>query len=287
MDDTLVTNGFSIVQVAETNPHGTLFAESVKKTGSKEPTEDVHSGPWVPSGEISSGDGNESDELYSSHENESSEYEKPKTPMHGQGKGANATASKAGCCHPPGFFSTPPNQNASGYSGHTSAGNYSFPELIEGESTMYDQGQGASATASNEPLGCHNPPGASKSTSQKASGYSDPVVPNISVFELMQIASALGENFESFELQQPDHQMELLKKLLALQTSVSDAQGSSGHCGSTADSALMSNCYSKAGYSVVITNGHLCESTSEKGVVVMKSGTQFCILIANNNNHGE
>lgn len=240
MDDTLVTNGFSIVQVAETNPHGTLFAESVKKTGSKEPTEDVHSGPWVPSGEISSGDGNESD-----------------------------------------------NQNASGYSGHTSAGNYSFPELIEGESTMYDQGQGASATASNEPLGCHNPPGASKSTSQKASGYSDPVVPNISLFELMQIASALGENFESSELQQPDHQMELLKKLLALQTSVSDAQGPSVHCGSTADSALMSNCYSKAGYSVVITDGHLCESTSEKGVIVMESGTQFCILIANNNNHGE
>ena len=277
---------FQLYQVAETNLKGTLFAESVhpEKTSSKEPTEDVHSGPWnFPTGEVSSGDGNVSDELYSSHDNESTEYEKPKTPMLGQGKGANASASKAGCYHPPGFFSTPPNQNASSYSGHASAGNYYFPE-----STMYGLGQGASATASNEPLGCHYPPGASKPTSQKAFGCSDHGIPNhISLIELMQIASALGENFESSELQQPEHQMELLKKLLALQTSVSDAQGSSGHYAPTTDSALMSNCYSKAGYSVVVTDGYLCESTSEKGVVEMKSGTQFCILIANNNNYGE
>jgi len=275
---------FQLYQVAETNLHGTLFAESVhpEKTSSKEPTEDVHSGPWdFPTGEVSSGDGNESDELYSSHDNESTPMHE--TPMHGQGKGANATASKAGCYHPPGFFSTPPNQNASGYSGHASAGNYYFPE-----STMYGLGQGASAAASNEPLGCHYPPGASKPTGQKSFGCSDQGIPNnFSLIELTQIASALGWNFESSELQQPEHQMELLKKLLALQTSVSDAQGSSSHCASTADSALMSNCYSKDGYSVVITNGLLSESTHEKGVVVMESGTQFCILIANNNNYGE
>jgi len=284
---------FRLYQVSETNPHGTLFVESPhpEMTGSKEPTEDGYSGPSTPTGEISFGDGNESDELYSSHENESPESEKPKTPMDGQGQGASATAGKGplGCYHPPGIFSIPLGHNAHGYSGHAGAGNYSFPDLIEGESTMDGQGQGASATASEGPLGCHHPPGvfSSKPCSQKASGQSDYVMPaNFSHSELLQLASALGLNFESSALQQPDNQVELLKKLLALQAGVSDAQGSSAYA-TAADSPLRSNCYSKAGYSVVITDGHLCESTSEKGVVVMESGTQFCILIANNNNYGE
>lgn len=230
-------------------------------TGSKEPTEDRYSGPWTPTGEISFGDGNESDELYSSHENESTESEKPKTPMDGQGLGASATASKGphGCYHPPGILSTPLDHKASGYGGLSGADGYSFPELIVGEG----QGQGAS-------------------------GYSDHVMPgNFSLSELMQLASTLGQNFEFSALQQPHNQVELLKKLQALQTSVSDAQGSSAYNAAAADSPLTSNCYSKAGYSVVITAGHLCESTSEKGVVVMESGTQFSILIANNNSYGE
>ena len=275
-------------QVSETNPHGTLFDESPYPgpTGSKEPTEDEYSGPLTPTGEISLVDGNESDELYD--ENESTESEKPKTPMYGQGKGASATASKAplGYYHPPDIFSAPLDHKASGCSGHVGAGDYSFPELIIEEGP----GQGASATASKGPQGFYHPPGvfSSKPTSQKASGYSDHVMPgNISLSELMQVASAFGVNFDSSALQQPDQQMELLKKLLALQTSVSDAQGSSTCNASAADSPSTSNCYSKAGYSVVITHGHLFESTSEKGVVVMESGTQFCILIANSNTYGE
>ena len=306
---------FQLYQVAEPNPHGTLFIESLHPgtTGSKEPTEsDAYSGPWSPTGDISFVDGNEVYEL--SDENESTlKSKKPKMPMHGQGQGASATASKAGCYHPPGFFSTPLDQKASDYSGYT--GDYSFPEAIVGESAMDGQGQKASATASK--AGCYHPPGffstpldgqgqgasatkglhgyhhppgvlSSTPTSQKASGYSDhAMAENISLFELTQIASALGLNIESSTSQQSNHQMELLKKLLALQTSVSDAQGSSSHDASTADSPLTSNCYSKAGYSVVITEGHLCESTDEKGVVVMESGTQFCILIANSNNYGE
>lgn len=357
---------FQLIQVSETNPHGTLFVESLhpEMTGSKEPTEGAYSGPSTPTGDISLGDGNESDGLYNSDQGESTESEKPKSPMHGQGQGASTTASKGplgchhppgifsmplnqkasgysghagagnysfpkliegespmhgqgqgvsataskgplGCYHPPGIFSTPLNQKASGYSGHASAGNYSFPDLIVGESPVDGQGQGASATASKGPLGCHHPPGvfSSKPTNQKASGYSDHAVPdNFSLPELMQIASALGLNAESSASQQPDHQMEILKQLLALQTSLSGAEGfnpftnpvpqscsstSSSHNAPTADSPLRSNCYSKAGYSVVITAGHLCESTSEKGVVVMESGTQFCIVIANNNNYGE
>ena len=280
---------FHLHQVSETNLHGKLFVESLlpEKTGSKEPIEDEHSEPWnPPTGEIFSCDGNESDDLYSSHEDESTKYEQPKTSMHGPGQGASTTASKGPhlCYHPPGIFSTP--LDSSGYSGHPtcSGGNYSFPELIMGESTMDGQGQGACATTSKQPLGCHYPPGVffSNPTNQKASDYSDHAVPgNFSLFELMQIASAVGMNIE------PSNQLELLEKLQALQTSVSYAQGSSTYNAAAADSSVRSNCYSKAGYSVVITNGDLCESTSEKGVFMMESGIQFCIVIANNNNYGE
>ena len=45
--------------------------------------------------------------------------------------------------------------------------------------------------------------------------------------------------------------------------------------------------YHKAGYSVVISNGSLYSSGDDKGVVMMKSGTQFFIAIANDNNHGK
>lgn len=279
---------FRLYQVSETTPYGTLFVGPLhpKKTGSKEPTEDDHLEPLNPTGEIFSCDGNESDDLYSAHEDESTESEQSKTPMHGPGQGASATASKGPhlCNHPPGIFSTPPDQNTFGYIGHPSAGNYSFPELIVGESTMDGQGQGACATASKQPIGCHPPPGVffSNPANQKASGYSDHAVPgNFSLLELMQIASAIGLNIEA------SNQLELLEKLQALQTSVGYAQGSSTYNAAEADSPLRSNCYSQAGYSVVITNGHLYESTSGKGVFMMESGTQFCILIANNNNYGE
>lgn len=285
---------FHLYQVSETKPHGTLFVGPLhtEKTGNKEPTEVEDSDPWSPTGKISSCGGNESDDLYSSHENESTESEQPKRPTHGPGQGASAAASKGPhlCNHPPGVFSTPPDQNVTGYSGHSIAGNYSFPELILGESTMDGQGQGACAAPGMQPLGCHHPPGvfSSKPTNQKASGYSDHAIPdNVSPFDLIQFASVLGLNIDSSALQQPAYQVELLKQLLALQTGVSYAQGSSTYNAAAADSPVRSNCYSKAGYSVVITNGDLCESTSEKGVFMMESGRQFSILIANSNNYGE
>lgn len=49
------------------------------------------------------------------------------------------------------------------------------------------------------------------------------------------------------------------------------------------DSPVPLRSYSKGGYSVGISNGTLCDSSAEKGVVMMKSGTQFYIAIANNN----
>ena len=44
--------------------------------------------------------------------------------------------------------------------------------------------------------------------------------------------------------------------------------------------------YCKAGYSVVISNSKLCESTEEKAVVTMESGTEFFISIGNDNDRG-
>lgn len=45
--------------------------------------------------------------------------------------------------------------------------------------------------------------------------------------------------------------------------------------------------YKKKGYAVAISNGSLCERTSEKGVVMMENGTTFSIAITNSNDYGE
>lgn len=56
----------------------------------------------------------------------------------------------------------------------------------------------------------------------------------------------------------------------------------------TADSPqLQLKSYKKKGYSVAISNGSLCECTSEKGVVMMENGTTFSIAITNSNDYGE
>lgn len=56
----------------------------------------------------------------------------------------------------------------------------------------------------------------------------------------------------------------------------------------TTDSPSMQiKSYDKGGYSVVISNGTLCYSSEEKGVVEMESGTQFQIAVGNNNDFGK
>ena len=57
---------------------------------------------------------------------------------------------------------------------------------------------------------------------------------------------------------------------------------SSGSAGPTPVAA-----YQKAGYTVAISNGSLCYGGEDKGMVMMKSGTPFAILIANGNSHGK
>ena len=53
------------------------------------------------------------------------------------------------------------------------------------------------------------------------------------------------------------------------------------------DSTVQPRSYDKGGYSVVISNGTLCHTNKERGIVMMKTGTQFQIAIANNNDVGE
>lgn len=52
-------------------------------------------------------------------------------------------------------------------------------------------------------------------------------------------------------------------------------------------STVQPRSYDKGGYSVVISNGTLCHANNEMGIVMMKTGTQFQIAIANNNDCGE
>lgn len=61
-----------------------------------------------------------------------------------------------------------------------------------------------------------------------------------------------------------------------------------GYEASTTDSPqLQLKSYKKKGYSVAISNGRLCECTSERGVVMMENGTTFAIAITNSNDYGE
>lgn len=187
-------------------------------------------------------------ELYSDDESTGSSKEKPKFSPQGPPQGANASMEPPGCYHPPGVFSTlPSDHGASMYSDHAAPG-----------------------------------------------------TGGLSPAEVMSIASAVGLTPTSSELTL-QQQMALLHQLLAMQGSVSGAQFASpastvpqsqfymstSQSASTADSPLESNCYSKEGYSVVVSNGQLCDSTSERGVVMMESGTQFCIAIGNDNDHGK
>ena len=77
-----------------------------------------------------------------------------------------------------------------------------------------------------------------------------------------------------------EHQMEKLLQLQKMQ------QIGPGHF-PTSHSPMQPRSYDKAGYSVVISSGALCHCSDEMGIVVMESGTQFHIAIANNNTYGE
>lgn len=79
-------------------------------------------------------------------------------------------------------------------------------------------------------------------------------------------------------------QLEILQ-MLWQQLSLANSGLSTQHL--TTDSTVQPRSYDKGGYSVLISNGILCDSNEERGIVMMKTGTQFHISIANDNDFGE
>lgn len=79
-----------------------------------------------------------------------------------------------------------------------------------------------------------------------------------------------------------EQMIKLLQQLLLSQQAI---QGSSTQ--PATNPIMQPKSYDKDGYSVVISNGTLCDCSEERGIVMMETGTQFHIAIANNNDFGE
>ena len=94
--------------------------------------------------------------------------------------------------------------------------------------------------------------------------------------ELSEIIAALNPSAQQLSVEK---QMAFLQQILAMQSQ-------NYMPNSQTDWSQEFGCYHKAGYSVVVTNGQLTESTHDKGMVMMESGTQFCIVVGNENDHG-
>ena len=81
------------------------------------------------------------------------------------------------------------------------------------------------------------------------------------------------------------NQEQMIKVLQQLLLSQQAIQGSSTQ--PATNPIMQPKSYDKDGYSVVISNGTLCDCSEERGIVMMETGTQFHIAIANNNHFGE
>ncbi|XP_027040919.1 uncharacterized protein LOC113669121 isoform X2 [Pocillopora damicornis] len=99
--------------------------------------------------------------------------------------------------------------------------------------------------------------------------------------ELSEIIAALNPSAQLLSVEQ---KVAFLQNILAMQGNVSGTNPFPNPNSQT-DWSQEFGCYHKAGYSVVVTNGQLTESTHDKGMVMMESGTQFCIVIGNENDH--
>ena len=106
-----------------------------------------------------------------------------------------------------------------------------------------------------------------------------------------EIIAALNPSAQQLSFEK---QMAFLQQILAMKGYVSGTnpfpnpgqQSQNYMPNSQTDWSQEFGCYHKAGYSVVVTNGQLTESTYDKGMVMMESGTQFCIVVGNENDHG-
>ena len=176
---------------------------------------------------------------------------------------APASMGRPKCYHPPGVFST-----------HTSS--------VHGGSMDYGLGfPGSSA----QPLVHGGPmdsgfafPGSSAPVHGGAmqSGLAFPGSSAHSQAELSGIIAALNPSVQQLSVEK---QMAFLQQILAMQSQ-------NYMPNSQTDWSQEFGCYHKAGYSVVVTNGQLTESPYNMGMVMMESGTQFCIVVGNENDHG-
>lgn len=291
-------------------PHGTLFDE-MKTTGygmfhsetasEKQPVEGEYASATSPTGQIS-----ENNFSFNGTGETGPSEKKAKTtdPCSGQGAGASnnppGVSSHKQC---KGFGS--PTQDASGY-------------------TDYDLGYGSAASSSSVPQQ-KMPANAAPKTSQGASGYTDDglcggsasfgsvpqqSMPGNTAFQTSQGAFGYADHglgcgynpFGSVPQQgmphDPTPQLAMLQLLMQqlgpgplsglLGDQIPPSMFGGSYDAPAADSPSMPpRSYSKSGYLVVISNGTLCHSSEEKGVVEMESGSPFKIAIANNNDYGE
>lgn len=155
------------------------------------------------------------------------------------------------CHHPPGVFSTP-------------------PPSVYGGSIDYRPG----FYGSGAPPLVHG--------GSMDGGFAFPGSSAHSQAELSEIIAALNPSAQLLSVEQ---KVAFLQNILAMQGNVSGTNPFPNPNSQT-DWSQEFGCYHKAGYSVVVTNGQLTESTHDKGMVMMESGTQFCIVIGNENDHG-
>ena len=182
---------------------------------------------------------------------------------------APASMGRPKCYHPPGVFSTPPP------SVHGGSMDYSHGFFGSGAQPLVHGGPMDSGFAF---------PGSSAPVHGGAmqSGLAFPGSSAHSQAELSEIIAALNPSAQQLSVEK---QMAFLQQILAMQGNVSGTNPFPNPNSQT-DWSQEFGCYHKAGYSVVVTNGQLTKSTSEKGMVMMESGTQFCIVVGNENDHG-
>lgn len=186
---------------------------------------------------------------------------------------APANMGRPKCYHPPGVFSTP--------SVHGGSMDYCLGVYGSGAPPLVHGGSMDSGFAS---------PGSSAPVHEGViqSGLTFPGSSAHSQAELSEIIAALNPSAQQLSVGQ---QMAYLQKILAMQGNVTGTSpfpnpGQNYMFNSQTDWSQEFGCYHKAGYSVVVTNGQLTESTYDKGMVMMESGTQFCIVVGNENDHG-
>ena len=293
-------------------PQGTLFDEMItpgygtypsETTKEKQPVEGEYASATSPTGQIS---GNNFSFEGTGETGPSEKKAKTTDPCSGQGAGASDSPHK--------------HQQTPGVSSHKQYKGFELPTLDASGCT--DHGLGYGSTASSQQK---KPANTAPKAFQGASGYTgdglsggcasfgsvpQQSMPGNTAFQTSQGASGFANHglgyganpFGSVPQQgmphDPTAKMAMLQLLMQqlgpgplaglLADQVPPSMFGDSYDAPAADSPRMQpRSYDKGGYSVVITNGTLCHSSEEKGVVKMESGSQFKIAIANNNDYGE